>query len=269
MLAKENLRLFHENQVLKQQDKETVIKTCALNLRDELKHANCKQPWPPQPDTLDNQYATLPKCLLNFLRLLLTGNLDSQPSSKVQRLIQSFGQDYIYAVSGGTQKTAKHILLPWAVKSLTGNVEVIKFLNRLGHGISYSQLEELDTALCLQKLATADESTVVVPSSIIPCIPTNLAYDNIDRLEETLSGGGTSHRVNGIIVQPRVPTVEPAKNLQTTVKSKTRSIQPPPLLLTPYNAGNRVGPPIMRSMAIDCDKAVQDAQIKNQVYQLP
>ncbi|CAH3137149.1 unnamed protein product, partial [Porites lobata] len=32
---------------------------------------------------------------------------------------------------------------------------------------------------------------------------TTLAWDNIDRLEETLSGEGTSHRVNGIAVQAR------------------------------------------------------------------
>ena len=31
--------------------------------------------------------------------------------------------------------------------------------------------------------------------------PTGVIYDNIDRLEETLSGAGTSHRVNGIAVQ--------------------------------------------------------------------
>ena len=83
---------------------------------------------------------------------------------------------------------------------MTGNVELIKVLNRFGHGISYSQLEEIDTALCLQKLANGDESGVAIPSNMIPGIPTNLAYDNIDRIEETLSGAGTSHRVNGIIV---------------------------------------------------------------------
>ena len=84
----------------------------------------------------------------------------------------------------------------------------IKILNRLGHGISYTQLEEIDTALCLQKLAGEDDSNIAIPSSILPCVPTHLAFDNIDRLEETLTGSGTSHRVNGIIVQPRVPTVE-------------------------------------------------------------
>ena len=35
-------------------------------------------------------------------------------------------------------------------------------------------------------------------------VSTNLAFDNIDRLEETLSGSGTSHKVNGIAVQSKV-----------------------------------------------------------------
>ncbi len=75
-------------------------------------------------------------------------------------------------------------------------------LNRLGHGVSYSQVEELETALCMQKLESQNDETVALPEQIQPFIPTTLAWDNIDRLEETLSGGGTSHRVNGIAVQP-------------------------------------------------------------------
>ena len=38
-------------------------------------------------------------------------------------------------------------------QSISGNVELIQILNRLGHGMSYSQLEEVDTARCLKKLA--------------------------------------------------------------------------------------------------------------------
>jgi len=60
---------------------------------------------------------------------------------------------------------------------------------------------------------------VILPSSSHPCIPTTLAYDNIDRLEETLSGGGTSHRVNGIIIQPQVATASlPQKKHELPVK---------------------------------------------------
>ncbi len=34
----------------------------------------------------------------------------------------------------------------YVVKSLTGNIEVIRTLNKFGHGVSYDQLEENDTA---------------------------------------------------------------------------------------------------------------------------
>lgn len=70
--------------------------------------------------------------------------------------------------------------------------------------MSYDQLEENDTALCLQKLAMGFNQRAVLPVSIKPYVITNLAWDNIDRLEETLTGKGTSHRVNGIAVQPKV-----------------------------------------------------------------
>ena len=128
-------------------------------------------------------------------------------------MVQSFSQDLIDAVTRGQHKPPKHILLPYAVKTLTGNVELIHTLNKLGHGASYSQMEENETALCIQKLATGFDHRVVLLVSIKPDISTNLAWDNIDRLEETFTGKGTSYRVSGIAVQandcgPQLPRVE-------------------------------------------------------------
>lgn len=74
------------------------------------------------------------------------------------------------------------------MQTLTGNIELIQTLNKCGHGVSYSQLEENDTALCLQKLAAGCNHRVVLLASIKPCVFTSLAWDNIDRLEETLTG---------------------------------------------------------------------------------
>ena len=125
-------------------------------------------------------------------------------SQRVNTLVQSLSQGLIYAVTCGQYKPPKHLLRPYAVKTLTGNIEIIQTLNRLGHGVSYSQLEENDTALCLQKLAAGLNQQVAIPSSIKPHVFTNLAWDNIDRLEETLTGKGTSHRVNGIAVQAKI-----------------------------------------------------------------
>ena len=110
-------------------------------------------------------------------------------------LIARFGQDLIFGVTCGRVKTPKHTPLPYAVKSLTNNVELIQIINRCGHGMSYSQIEEINTALCLQKLTSTPENSIPLPGNIKPYISTTLAWDNVDRLEETQSGEGTSHRI--------------------------------------------------------------------------
>ena len=54
-----------------------------------------------------------------------------------------------------------------------------------------------------------------------------LVWDNIDRLEETLSGKGTSHRVSGIPVQARHfgPQFFPPEPSTNIVKIKKRSVE--------------------------------------------
>ena len=272
MPVKHNMSLLNEltSKTSDNHDDE-ILKQCAVKIRTDIKNSKVEQPWPPLPEKLDNEYVALPKSLTDFLKIILTGDMGvSPPSARVERLIQSFSQDCVYTITTGVQKPAKHmhILLPWTVKTLTGNVELIKILNRLGHGISYSQLEEIDTALCLQKLGDSDESDVVLPTNVLPGIPTTLAYDNIDRIEETLSGAETSHRVNGILVQPLAPTVEPPPKDQTAVKTRKRSINPPPLQLPLYNAGVRVGPPVLELVEINYEEAIRNAQMKNQLWSL-
>ena len=78
-------------------------------------------------------------------------------------MLKSFGQDLIYAVS--KQLILKPILLLYTVKSLTGNVELIKILNCLGHGIPYSLEEEIDTALWIKKVARTSEGNVPLSES--------------------------------------------------------------------------------------------------------
>ena len=176
----------------------------------------------------------------------------------------------IYAVTRGQHKPPKHLLLPYLVKTLTGNVEIIQTLNKLGYGVSYSQLEENDTALCLQKLAASLNERVVLPASIRPHLFTNLAWDDIDRLEETLTGKGTSHRVNGIAVQakvygPRLPNSE----LPRIEKLKQRSLNIEHQELPVYLTGTRVGPqplPTRENQLQEAKKAAQPACIKNLMW---
>jgi len=76
------------------------------------------------------------------------------------------------------------------------NVELIQMLSQCEHGIAYTQIEEINTALCLQKMALTPDNDVPLPKNI----QATLAWNNIDRIEETLYGPGTSHLVNVIAV---------------------------------------------------------------------
>ncbi len=221
----------------------TIDKASSI-IRSGIKNMDDPNRWPYQPMDTTRESIVVPAELERFLTNLLTGNSSKQAASqKVGMLIESFSQDLIYAVTNGKHKPPKHILLSYGVKTLTGNVELIQILNRLGHCISYSQLEENDTALCLQKLAASSVRSVSLPESIQPHLFTNLAFDNIDRLEETLTGAGTTHRVNGIAVQQRVFGPHPPKEpLPPVRKLKQRSIALDDTLLPTYISGERVGP---------------------------
>ena len=185
----------------------------------------------------------IPEPLHSFLLGLLAGNATAANlSQRVEVLIASFSQDLVYAISNGQQKPPKHVLLPNAVKTLTGNVELIRMLNRLGHGISYTQLEENETALCLQKLMATESHKVALTAAIKPFIFTTLAWDSIDRIEETLTGSGTSHRVNGIGVQKMTDESNVANELPAIERQKQRSVPSSFQELKVYIAGKRVGP---------------------------
>ena len=113
----------------------------------------------------------IPYQLERFLVGILTSDPEVKcPSRRVNTLVKSFGQDLLYAVTCGQHKPPEHILLPYAVKTLTGNVEITKILNKFGHGVSCSQLEENETALCLQKLAASVNKKVALPACIKPYV---------------------------------------------------------------------------------------------------
>ena len=108
MLATENMKMVAELESYRAQDNKHVVKQCATILRSEIKKSKVDQPWPPQPGDLNNDYTKLPKRVYEFLHILLAGEIrEDVPSGRIQRLIQSFGQDFIYAISKGIQKPAK------------------------------------------------------------------------------------------------------------------------------------------------------------------
>ena len=156
----------------------------------------------------------------------------------------------------------KHVLLPYAVKSLTNNVELIQILNHCGHGIAYSQLGS--------KLAATSCNEVPLPHNIRPFISTTLAWDNIDRLEETLSGEGTSHPINGIAVQANhFGPQPPSASEPIIVKSKRRSMESVDDETVPiYNAGERCGPHTRGYVEVKLNQIMECAWRKNLLWVL-
>ena len=98
--------------------------------------------------------------------------------------------------------------LSLTVKNLTGCKEVITLLNRYGQRISYNQVLQIETRLAEEQLET-EVNGVILPRIIQPNVFSIFCWDNIDILEETLSGQGTTHCTNGIVVQSQVAECKP------------------------------------------------------------
>lgn len=268
-LAKENHQLKRELESAQSKSSEfaSVINKTASHLRSAIKSQEPTKQWPFLPTAMNEPTTTAPEVVKQFLYGLLCGDMTPKnPSQRTMMLVDSFSQDLVYAVSSGSQVPPKHILLPCVVKALTGNVEIIQMLNRLGHGVSYTVIEENETSLCLRKLAATDDDAVL-PETIKAHVNTTLAWDNIDRLEETLTGEGTSHRVNGIAVQPRVFGPQPLKPQQTnTVKAKKRSLTVSDTPLPIYISGERIGPQSFKTIDIDITQVLKTALQKDLVW---
>lgn len=86
-----------------------------------------------------------PTSLVEFLYTILRGTsiVGNNESQSMQRLTASFSQDLVYAVTCGKVKPAKHIVLHFAVKSLTGYVELIQIMNSRPC-VLHSQAEEIE-----------------------------------------------------------------------------------------------------------------------------
>ena len=92
----------------------------------------------------------------------LKGNVSV--TDKNQRYILAICQDLIHCTTHGRVKMPKHFTLPVTVKSLTGSAELVTILNHFGHGQSYSQVEEAETAIA-EKQAEQQGGGVLLPSS--------------------------------------------------------------------------------------------------------
>ena len=131
------------------------------------------------------------------------------------------------------------------MKSLTGSKKLVTVLNRFGHCLNYSSLEELETA-------TADalqERGMAFPDRTLKGSPMSLAFDNFEEITQTLSGADSLHDTMGILYQniptvafPQVAEAPSKKSIDGALKKSTRkrTLEIQDLSVAPYHGKSKM-----------------------------
>ena len=138
---------------------ETSVDIAAETIRKAIKSYKSTLNWPPHIQNLELDKTVMPMYLN---RLLCT--LFNNSNSKNEIRINSVVEDILYTVSNCRFSTTKLVLLPFTIKSLTGNAELVKIMNRLGHGVSHNKVLEIETTITNSKLSS---STTPMPNDIM------------------------------------------------------------------------------------------------------
>ena len=193
--------------------------------------------WPPDSHDLTLALATksIPIKLFNFLAWCLGFSCEPTehemveicPSEKTK--VVSIAQDLIYAESNGKKQTHKSLALGMTVRQMTGSIRLLKILHGLGHTASIDTVYRHDSALAL---ASSNGQEIIIPRNMNPEAFTTIVWDNNDFSEETLSGTGTTHVANGIIIQNE----DIRLGEKTTVSKKHRTVKAPEINIVPYTS---------------------------------
>ena len=144
----------------------------------------------------------VPDLVQNFFKYLIGGpdshkwDLESR-----KRRIKPISQDVVFSTTSGIKKPSKHLQLGLAIKSLTGSRKVVEIQNRIGHCVSYSTAEELETELTFE--ANKNSKEIPFGMKTTPEFNAGIAWDNFNRFVETKSGKDTLHDTVGIAYQIR------------------------------------------------------------------
>ncbi|PIK45757.1 hypothetical protein BSL78_17397 [Apostichopus japonicus] len=176
-------------------------------------------PWPPGGEdlNLDKARGIIPISIYKFLAWVIGSSNDPQEERLVtvsesddQRIV-SIAQDIIYHASSERKQMPKHLALGMTVRHMTGSAKLIGILNGFGHALSHSAVFEHDTAI-------AEQQTKKVPLNLPPFIEegrfTTLVWDNNDFGEETITGNGTTHNRNVIVIPPSQGLFKPTSRNQ-------------------------------------------------------
>ena len=233
------------------------VKKVAEMTRTQIEHSGSPfTSWPPHPDEIRTGNVEIPTLLGLFLKGLFTKQ--SPVSEKVNRLIKSIGQDIIYSSTHGKIKTIKHVQLGILTKRKTGSKFLINSLNRLGHSISYDEINNVETSFAeLQSQQQNHRS--FVPNNIQPSTFLTFVFDNCDHNPESLTGI-SMHCTNGIIIQKPTVTAQIVDHatpirIDKSKRPKRRSFTPLISEIQPYyQPSTKANPTIIDSIERNTNK---------------
>ena len=195
-------------------DRIKILYHAAQILKSDMKHSKGIkiQPLCIEDVSLSKAKYLIPETLYSFLCWIIAQpekigeNGTVAPSCQDpedERRVLMLGQDMVHAVTRGRVKTPKHVGLAVTLHHITGSKQIVTLLNRMGHCISYDDVEVVDTSLAQEIITKSEESGVVIPSNISPGVFVQCAGDNNDVNEETLDGKETTHATTLVVYQRR------------------------------------------------------------------
>ena len=229
----------------------------AMEVRGILRDAKGVADWSPNATDLClvNALQSIPHQLFNFIAWIVGFSDEPELQHKVNIphdqccKVASICQDLIHAEAKGRKQTHKSLALGMTVRQLTGSRKLIDILYGLGHTVSSDTVCTHDSALAT--LQSSD--SVIIPRNANVGMFSTIVWDNNDFIEETVTGKGTTHVVNGIIIQKG--TLSHRNKL--IVSKKVRTIKAPATNIEPYFSAKK-GLPSLRQYVSGNDLEIHD-----------
>ena len=143
--------------------------------------------WPPSEDEIVKCRTKIPPLLESLITTIISSVRKCRLKKRKKKIISSISQDIIYNCLNGKYRCSKHAIFGWCVKRKTGSRSMIEWLNRMGHSISYDEINFMETSLALQAIEN-DSVQTYVPSTLVPQLFLTFVWDNNDINPETLTG---------------------------------------------------------------------------------
>jgi len=170
--------------------------------------------------------SSVPSELTTYFRTLLESSSSRLITRSQKVKLNSICQDFMNLFSPQKVNTPKGLALGLVVKHLTGSKDVINILHKLGHSASYDTIRAYETSLAIHAISNENK----IPDSFAYQKHITMVRDNIDYLEATKSGSGTTHHTNGILIQVdhQIPTPMPFQTHEkrTNYRSLCPTVEP-------------------------------------------